>query len=312
MSLVAVLLQPTTSLAAESSIVKDENELHLKDVVLQLPTSFKRTFTEAFTRDKLWPWAFVIGSTWITYKYDEEFIAESQRLGRRWGLGNEDHTKTVLEVGPYPILRLPSDAGSTLYFLGDGWMHMGIAAGFLARGQWGASTRAFNTGVEMVHGMVLSTVFNQALKRSTGREAPNRSTEPRGKWRPFPSVKAYNENTAMYDAMPSGHIMTASLVMTVALGNYPEYKYWIWPVGLTWLTALGYQMMNNGVHWASDYPLGIAMGVFFGKLSLRMADGVDGQSRSAELKSKKNFWDRLQVLPLASEEVRGLQGIYEF
>ena len=31
---------------------------------------------------------------------------------------------------------------------------------------------------------------------------------------------------------------------------------------------LGYAMLNNGVHWASDYPLGIAMGWGFAKLAV--------------------------------------------
>jgi hypothetical protein len=29
-------------------------------------------------------------------------------------------------------------------------------------------------------------------------------------------------------------------------------------------------MVNNGVHWASDYPLGIGMGYLIGKLSTQM------------------------------------------
>ena len=41
---------------------------------------------------------------------------------------------------------------------------------------------------------------------------------------------------------------------------------------------LGYSMLNNGVHWASDYPLGIALGYAFGKLAVR-----NGRTRVAPL-----------------------------
>ena len=32
---------------------------------------------------------------------------------------------------------------------------------------------------------------------------------------------------------------------------------------------LGYAMLNNGVHWASDYPVGIALGYAFAKIAVR-------------------------------------------
>jgi len=37
------------------------------------------------------------------------------------------------------------------------------------------------------------------------------------------------------------------------------------PAEVLYLSALGFGMVNNGVHWASDYPLGIGLGYVFGK-----------------------------------------------
>ena len=34
------------------------------------------------------------------------------------------------------------------------------------------------------------------------------------------------------------------------------------------MSLLGFQMMNNGVHWISDYPLSIAMGYYLGKIAV--------------------------------------------
>jgi hypothetical protein len=64
--------------------------------------------------------------------------------------------------------------------------------------------------------------------------------------------------------------MTATLTFTVLIENYPEYAWWLRPTEYVWLTLLGLQMINNGVHWASDYPLGIAMGYSMGKIVSRL------------------------------------------
>jgi hypothetical protein len=57
----------------------------------------------------------------------------------------------------------------------------------------------------------------------------------------------------------------------VVIGEqYPESGPYVYSIGGVMLAALCYQMINNGVHWASDYPLGIAMGYLFGKISGRM------------------------------------------
>ena len=53
--------------------------------------------------------------------------------------------------------------------------------------------------------------------------------------------------------------------VTVIADNYPEYKY-IRPLGYSLMALLGYSMINNGVHWASDYPLGLAIGYGFAKV----------------------------------------------
>ncbi len=66
--------------------------------------------------------------------------------------------------------------------------------------------------------------------------------------------------------------MTATLTFTIINSNYPEYSYITLPLGGLWVTALGLQMMNNGVHWASDYPLGIAIGYLVGKMSTQLGE----------------------------------------
>lgn len=294
MALMAVVLAMFISclMGGEISLAESSNEgndkLTLFSIVTEIPRTSETTLRESFTRESIKPWAGILLSTAVLYEYDQKILDDVQRLGREAGIGNEENTKTIWRAGPYPILRAPSDSGSLMYFLGDGWIHLGTATGFLLTGHLTGYSRPWNTAIQLFHGMTVSTLFSQALKRATGRESPSQRTQDRGAWRPFPSIKAYNEHTAQYDAFPSGHVMTATLTFTVLAENYPEYSHWILPIEVSWLTVLSLQMVNNGVHWASDYPLGIAMGYQIGKISARMG------KRNLEEKSleKQSLLDR--------------------
>jgi hypothetical protein len=52
----------------------------------------------------------------------------------------------------------------------------------------------------------------------------------------------------------------------VVAENYPEIK-WIRPVGYAFTTLVGLGMLSNGIHWVSDYPLGLFIGYYFGMLA---------------------------------------------
>jgi hypothetical protein len=47
--------------------------------------------------------------------------------------------------------------------------------------------------------------------------------------------------------------------------DYPEVK-WIRPVGYALTGLTSWALMNNKVHWASDFPLGLAVGYLSGKI----------------------------------------------
>lgn len=98
--------------------------------------------------------------------------------------------------------------------------------------------------------------------RITARKGNNED-----KWRWFPSIKEYHSSVPSYDAFPSGHLAIAMMTTTVISMNYPEKKY-IKPLCYSLMALCGYQMLNNGVHWAGDYPLAIAMGYSIGKIAV--------------------------------------------
>jgi membrane-associated phospholipid phosphatase len=269
--------------------VMAEEKLSFKTIFTEVPASSKWAFDKSFSKEALPAWGAIAGSSVALWYYDEKIYSDFQKRGRDWGIGNEDNTSSAVTFGGQELLRLPTDTGSFLYFLGDGWMHAGIGGGFLMKGQISDNAYAYNTGMMIWHGMVVSTIYNQILKRSTGRESPNVSTSERGSWNLFPSFNEYNSKTANYDAVPSGHVMTATLTFTIISERYPEYNNYTYPVAGVWVSALMFQMVNNGVHWASDYPLGIAMGYVFGKAATQMT-----KTSSTDLKDEEKTSWRLQ------------------
>ena len=52
--------------------------------------------------------------------------------------------------------------------------------------------------------------------------------------------------------------------VTILALNYPEKRY-IKPVGYSLIGLVGLAMINNNVHWASDYPMAIALGYLCAK-----------------------------------------------
>ena len=175
-----------------------------------------------------------------------------------------DKTKTYLKIGGVSVFRGPSDLGSAFYFIGDGWVNLGLMGYFEARGLMKDDWRALQTGHQLAEGLLVTGFTTQLLKRATGRETPRGATAPRGVWRMFPSFAEFQARRTRYDAFPSGHLATGMMTVTVIAENYPEKKY-VRPLGYTLLGALSFQMVNNGVHWASDYPLGLAVGYAIGK-----------------------------------------------
>ncbi len=250
-------------------------------MITETPTTFLNAFKLGTQRDQLGKWAAVIGLTIPLITYDEDIYIETQKIGRRWNISTDDKLKPYGKIGDYTLMWGPSDVSSSLYFLGDGWIHLGAAAGFLATGYFTDSTRPFNTAIELFNGFLCSTLVSQGLKKSFGREAPAVREAPGGIWRPFPSWADYDSEKTRHDAFPSGHVMTTTITFMILRGNYPEYESWLWPAQIVYTTALGVGMVNNGIHWASDYPLGIALGYFFGKSALKMAKPAAHPEESA-------------------------------
>jgi len=167
--------------------------------------------------------------------------------------------------------------------VGDGRTQFGLAAAFGLYGAAAGDSKALTTASQIVEAVLSSGAVVQVFKHITGRESPFVSTRPRGTWRWFPNQIDYHKHVPSYDAYPSGHICTSVAAFVVIADNYPDQK-WLTPLfGLT-TAAIGIGMVNRGIHWYSDYPLGIAIGYTFGKMIVKKYDtGNESKSYSSKL-----------------------------
>ncbi len=165
----------------------------------------------------------------------------------------------------YRSSRTIEKASDICEMFGDGKTQFGLAAAFGVYGFAARDSRALRTASQTVEVILACGTVVQVLKHLTGRESPFVSTAPGGKWRLFPNQIEYHKHVPHYDAYPSGHVATALATVTVIAENYEEVG-WIRPVGYSLVGLLGVAMGNTGIHWYSDYPLGIALGYSFGVL----------------------------------------------
>lgn len=230
----------------------------------------------SFSKKNLPKLAAIIGGTAILVAFDQPILDAGQQFGRYINLDPTRKSKTVIEANfgsfKVDVLDLPQNVNSAIYFLGEGWPSILIATGFYGYGLAANDYRALQTTSQMAEMFFTLAITTQFLKRITGRESPFRamsdgSGKPGGGWHLFPAPSHYQPNVSLHDAFPSGHLATAMATITILSGNYPNNKY-IKPIGYSLMGLLGYSMINNGVHWISDYPLAIAIGYTCGKIAL--------------------------------------------
>lgn len=273
--------------------------------ITRLPSDFSSYCKQTFTKKNSWKIGAMIGGTAILVWLDQPIIDASQSLGNAIGIKGTAHQKTIFEpsikVGNTLLklpFSLPQDLNSSMYFIGDGWTHAGFLIGFWCYGKISRDNRALQTAAEIGESMLLAGITTQVLKHLTGRQSPlkvvDTKANPGGIWHLFPNQATYAKNVPNYDAFPSGHLATAMATFTVIAENYPEYKF-IKPVGYTLLTALSFAMLNNGVHWISDYPLSIAMGYSFAKIAISHDRIIKKHQKNANIFS--SFKDHFDIQP---------------
>ncbi|MCX6144823.1 MAG: phosphatase PAP2 family protein [Ignavibacteriales bacterium] len=242
-----------------------------------------------------------IPGDWVTYykqKTQRTSIPEFLGLGvLTAGLIITDDATYEVSDRWYKNSKTVSDVSDFFVSLGDGKSQFALAGAFAAYGLIGGDQRALRTGSQIVQAVLASGSVVQLLKHITGRESPFVRSSATGIWRFFPNQLDYLKHVPAYDAFPSGHICTALATVIVIAENYPDTK-WIRPVGYVVSGLVGVGMVNRGIHWYSDYPLGLALGYAFGMIAAH----PDGIIASASDASKTH----VSVAPTMGEQGVGL------
>lgn len=242
----AMMGAPAWVWAAEASSTDDTvSAPGTWDFITELPTDWSLFAKESFQSKHAPVIAGIAVSTAASIVYDDVLY----KWGRSW-------------YNSSPGMSFAQDRGVDI---GDGKFQFGIALGFAAYGYVGKDSRALRTASQVTEVILAAGGVVQLLKHTTGRESPFVATTPTGRWDFFPNQIEYHKKVPHYDAFPSGHVCTALATLTVVMENYPEAT-WLPYVAYPAVTWLAISMVGQGIHWASDYPLSIALGYTFGQI----------------------------------------------
>jgi hypothetical protein len=216
-------------------------------------------------KESLVPVIGVAASSALLIAFDEDITRVAKRFGRFVNLSSESHDRNISPIKGLDFW-IPLDLSTGLYYIGDGMTEMAVNGGFYVYGLIAKDPRARQTASQLSEGMIATGIYVQIFKHLTGRTTARKSG---GKdiWRPFPSLKEYYSSVPKYDAFYSGHLTVAMMTTTVIALNYPEKKF-VRPLCYSLMALCGYQMINNGVHWAGDYPMAIGMGYVIAKIAV--------------------------------------------
>ena len=242
--------QETQKLSAPDSIsilnkVEPEN-VQWYTMIANIPRDWERWYDISFRKERVNEWLFVGGLTLAAYLTDDITYTPSEKFY---------HSSTSAK-----------NLSDFCANIGDGTTQFALAGSFGAYGLLFKDQKALRTGSQIVQAVLASGAVIQVLKHLSGRESPFVRTTPFGVWKILPNQIDYHRRVPQFDAYPSGHICTSIATVIVIAENYPDVK-WIRPAGYTFTTLVGLGMLSNGIHWASDYPLGLFIGYYFGMLA---------------------------------------------
>lgn len=256
------------------------------EFLTNIPSDFGSLYKTTVKKENLVNLGLILGGSALLVALDQPITDVVHHVGNYIGLDPERKFHRVsLNIGKasIPVIDLPQNLNSAFYFIGEGWPSIAVAAGFFSYGLAANDYRARQTASQLSEMFFTLALTVQTVKRITGRESPFQATRPGGAWHPFTSPAKYQRDVSYYDAMPSGHFATIMATITIITGNYPDNR-WVKPVGYSLMGICGLAMIHNGVHWAGDYPLAIAIGYASGKIAL--ARGHRNETRSGSLWGK--------------------------
>lgn len=244
------------------------NKPKLFNFVTHIPGDAVGYVKQSFRKENLYKVGIIGGSTAFLIIFDQQITNGLQSFAKRNGISASEDFDAIVSVKLFGkktnLGKMPKNVNTAFYNIGQGSSVVLMAAGFYIGGLIKKDNRALQTASQLGESFLALGFGTQLMKYGTGRENPSDASIPGGRWRPFPTLSDFQNKKPKYDAFPSGHLATFVSAVTIISENYPRIR-WIKPVGYTIAGLLGLAMINNGVHWAGDFPLGFAMGYGFGK-----------------------------------------------
>jgi membrane-associated phospholipid phosphatase len=241
--------------------------------ITQVPRTLAMSTKVTFQRKSIPALSAMAGLTVVLIGIDQQITDGAQQFGRSVDLdGARKYGSSIgFKIGSkqVDIFEVPQNLNSSIYTLGEGLTSIVLSGALLTCGKIKKNYRMIQTANQILQTQLSVGVITQTFKRISGRESPFRATAPGGVWRPLPGFSTYLNNTSHYDAFPSGHLATVMATFTVLAMNYPEKK-WIYWMGGSLISLIGFSMINNGVHWVSDYPLAIGIGYVTARATVKL------------------------------------------
>ena len=269
--LLLLILFPAAIIAqndsSKSNVLRYEKPKNFS-FITSIPSNTVGYVKQSFRKENLYKIGIIAGATALLYIFDRDITNGIQNFSANNSISTEQDFLPLINVKTGSkttnIGKWPRNVNTAFYDIGQGSSVVFIAAGLFIKGKLMHDYKALTTASQLMESFIALGVGTQFMKYASGRETPADATSSRGEWRPFPAWSDFQNNKTRYDAFPSGHLATLVSAVTILADNYNQVK-WIRPVGYTIAGLCGLAMLNNGVHWASDYPLGIALGYGYGK-----------------------------------------------
>jgi hypothetical protein len=260
--------------------------------VRDLPKDAAGIVSTTFNKKSVKPLLLIAASTGVLLLSDQAIADGVIQFSQNVHLYPKEKNKNLLnfKLGgkEVSLFRLPANVNTALYQIGQGFPSLLIGAGLYTYGKINKDYRALSTASQLAEAFILMGVSTQIVKRITGRQSPSETTVAGGQWHLFPSFSKYQNHTPNYDAFPSGHLATLMSSVTIFSDNYREKK-WIKPVGYSITGLVGYAMINNKVHWASDYPLALGMGYLCAKQVVKHNRKVVNKTASVKKRGELTY-----------------------
>ena len=245
----------------QKPLTADSEKVQWYTMITNLPRDWERWYDYSFRKERANEWLWIGGLTLATYCMDDITYTPAEKF--------------------YHSSSSAKNISDFCANIGDGTTQFAVAGALGAYGLVFSDQKALRTGSQIVEVVLASGAVVQVLKHITGRESPFVRTTPFGVWKILPNQIDYHRRVPQFDAFPSGHICTSIATVIVVAENYPDVP-WIRPAGYAFTTLVGLGMLSNGIHWVSDYPLGLFIGYYFGMIAahpegLPVMDSGDGK-----------------------------------